>query len=122
MVKALIVKNSKQQMADENKVKAGRAGGIKIVVETLNAHISNADVCEWACAALYGMAYNNGKKRWPLRIISRQLTVAENKVNTGSAGGIGAVVKVMKTHVTNLDVYKWGCDVLWNMTSNNSKK
>ena len=43
-------------------MKVEAAGGIEAVVKAINAHISNADVCEQGCGALRNMALNNGKK------------------------------------------------------------
>ena len=49
-------------MADENRVKAGAAGGIDAVVKAINTHINNPDVCERGCGALMGMTLNNGRE------------------------------------------------------------
>ena len=46
------------KQTDENKVKAGAAGGIKAVVKAINTHINNADVCEKGCCALSNMTVN----------------------------------------------------------------
>ena len=50
-------------MADENRVKAGAAGGIEAVVNAMNTHINNADVCEYGCRALWSMTLKNGKRQ-----------------------------------------------------------
>ena len=49
---------------DENRVKAGAAGGIEAVVKAINTHINNAGVCENGCGALWNMTANNGKNTW----------------------------------------------------------
>ena len=35
-----------------------------------------------------------------------------------TAGGIEAVVKVINTHISNVNVCENGCSALWNMTAN----
>ena len=42
----------------ENQVKAGAAGGIDAAVKAINTHISNVDVCEQGCGALWNMTVN----------------------------------------------------------------
>ena len=59
-------------MTDENRVKAGAAGGIEIVVKALNTHINNADVCFHGCAALMNMIFNNGKNSCYLETLNKQ--------------------------------------------------
>ena len=39
-------------------MKAGAGGGIEVVVKVINAHINNADICEWGCGALKNMTIN----------------------------------------------------------------
>ena len=39
-------------------MKAGAAGGIEAVVKAISTHISNTDVCEWGCGALWNMTVN----------------------------------------------------------------
>ena len=46
---------------DENKVKAGAAGGIETVVKAINTHIKSSEMCEIGCAALWNITANNGK-------------------------------------------------------------
>ena len=41
-------------------MKAGAAGGIDAVVNAINTHINNADVCKHGCGALGIMTVNNG--------------------------------------------------------------
>ena len=43
----------------ENKAKAGAAGGIEAVVNAINTHINNSDVCEKGCGALFNMSKDN---------------------------------------------------------------
>ena len=43
-------------------MKAGEAGGIEAVIQTMNAHVDNADVCKAGCGALMNMTANNGKR------------------------------------------------------------
>ena len=40
------------KQTDENKVKAGTAGGIEAVVKAINTHIDNTNVCEQGCKTL----------------------------------------------------------------------
>ena len=42
-------------------------------------------------------------------------------MKAGAAGGIDAVVKVINTHIDNVDVCKNGCGALLNMTAFNGK-
>ena len=44
-----------------------------------------------------------------------------NKVKAGTVGGIEAVIKAIDARINNVDVCKWGCGVLRNMTANNGK-
>ena len=46
---------------DENKGKAGEAGGIDVVVKAINTHINNADVCTSGCCTLMDITINSGK-------------------------------------------------------------
>ena len=43
-------------------------------------------------------------------------------MKAGTAGGIEAVVKVINTHVNNVDVCEKGCGALKNMTWDNGKR
>ena len=45
---------------DDNKVKAGRAGAIDVIVSAMKTHSNNADVCEQGCGALWAITLNNG--------------------------------------------------------------
>ena len=49
-------------MVDENKVKAGAAGGIDVVVKAISTHINDADVCYAGCGALKSITLNNSKR------------------------------------------------------------
>ena len=42
-------------------MKAGKAGGVEVVVKAINTHIDNVDVCFSGCGALFNMTVNNGK-------------------------------------------------------------
>ena len=44
--------------ASENRTKAGAAGGIEVIVKTINTHIDNAVICEQGCGALWNMTIN----------------------------------------------------------------
>lgn len=48
-------------MVDESKVKAGELGCVEVVAEAMSTHVSNANVCELGCRALWSMTTNNGK-------------------------------------------------------------
>ena len=48
--------------------------------------------------------------------------IVENRVKTGTAGGIEAVTKAISTHIDNPGVCYAGCSALLNMTDNNGKK
>ena len=104
---------------DENKVKAGAAGGIEAVVKAINKHINNADVCEQGCGALFYMTVN-GKNNTNKTHNESEWT-DENEVKAGAAGGIEAVVKAINTHIDNADVCQFGCGALRNMTVYNGK-
>ena len=45
----------------ENKVKAGLAGGLEVVVKAINTHIDNDSICEFGCGALWNMINDNSK-------------------------------------------------------------
>ena len=45
----------------ENRVKVAAAGGIEVIVKTINRHIWRSDVRRHGCNALYNMIANNGK-------------------------------------------------------------
>ena len=47
---------------EDNRIKAGTAGGVEAVVKAINTHIDNTIVCENGCGALRNMTFNNGKK------------------------------------------------------------
>ena len=42
----------------DNKVKAGRAGAIDVIVSAMKTHINNAGVCEAGCRALSNITVN----------------------------------------------------------------
>ena len=39
-------------------MKAGKAGGVEVVVKAINTHIDNAIVCKQGCTALNNMVLN----------------------------------------------------------------
>ena len=44
----------------DNKVIAGRAGAISVVLSVLNKHVSSESVCDSACYALRNITANDG--------------------------------------------------------------
>ena len=42
----------------DNKVKAGRAGAIDVIISAMRTHSNSADVCEAVCRALWNIAAN----------------------------------------------------------------
>ena len=103
--------NKQNEITDENKVKAGAAGGIEAIVKAINTHICNAGVCENGCAALRNMTVNGKTSS-----VNRQNEITdENKVKAGRVGGIEAVVKAISTHINNAGVCELGCGALGSM-------
>ena len=47
-------------IADKNKVLAGKAGAIEAVVAAMRAHAGHAGVSEYACWAMVNICFNNG--------------------------------------------------------------
>ena len=45
---------------DDNKVMAGGAGGIDVIVSAMKTHSNNAGVCYYGCGALINITANNG--------------------------------------------------------------
>ena len=45
-------------LTDDNKVMAGRAGAIDVIVSAMKTHSNNADVCGAGCAALRNITVN----------------------------------------------------------------
>ena len=46
---------------EKGRKKTEQVEGIKVVIDTINAHIDSAEVCEHGCGALWNMTANNGK-------------------------------------------------------------
>jgi hypothetical protein len=70
------------------------------IVQGMRAHSKNAAVQEEGCAALWSLASND-------------------RVTTGAAGGIGAVLGAIKTHKDSASVQKAACWALSNLAINN---
>ena len=47
--------------SDDNKILAGQAGAIEVIVSAIKAHTENARVCEHGCRSLCSITYSNGK-------------------------------------------------------------
>lgn len=41
-----------------NQVKAGQFGAIEVILDAIKIHVSNADVCEKGCGALWNITVN----------------------------------------------------------------
>ena len=105
-----------------NRVKAGAAGGIEVVIDAINTHINNADLCKAGCWAFNSMTVNNGKNTDKANSKINEIKwTDENKVKAGAVGGIEAAVKAINTHISNAGVCEQGCGALLNMTANNGK-
>ena len=63
MVNKIDKQQQQQQMkwVGENQVKAGDAGGIEAVVNSINTHIDSENICLRGCGALSRIALSNGK-------------------------------------------------------------
>ena len=48
--------------SDYNRVKAGQAGAIEMIVKAMSTHINNADVCKCGCGALLSIIINGKQK------------------------------------------------------------
>ena len=100
-------------------MKAGAVGGIEAIMQAINKHIDNADVCYAGYGALCIMTAN-GKNNW-LNTGQQNMKwkwTAENRVKAGASGGIEAVVKAINIHINNIGVCEKGCRALCNMTAN----
>lgn len=53
--------NKHQSMVAENSVKAGAAGGIKVIIKAMKKHISNANMCHYGCGAINNMMIYDSK-------------------------------------------------------------
>ena len=53
---------NKMKWTDENKVKAGAAGGVEAAVKAINTHIDNIDLCRKGCIALMSQVSMNSKR------------------------------------------------------------
>ena len=51
-------KTKKMNWVDENRVKAGAAGGIEVVVKAIDTHTNGIGVCQNGCGALNNMTAN----------------------------------------------------------------
>ena len=60
MKKVKCVKDEMKRIA-ENRMKAGRAGGVETIVKAISTYIDSADVCSSGCCALRNIAFTNGK-------------------------------------------------------------
>ena len=49
------------------------------------------------------------------------INVAYNQTKAGEAGAIDVILCAMKRHMDNINVCKFGCGALWNITENNGK-
>ena len=49
------------RLSADNQIKAGQEGAIEVIVNAMNAHIKNGDVCKFGCGALKNITRGNGK-------------------------------------------------------------
>ncbi|XP_028328888.1 armadillo repeat-containing protein 6-like [Gouania willdenowi] len=86
---------------DDVKDAVVNAGGVQLIVITMNRHTNNAAVCEQGCACLSVLA---------LRKPENCQVIMEN-------GGALAAVQAMKTHPNVVNVQKQACMLLRNLVS-----
>lgn len=80
-------------------MKISNASGIEIVLEAMNQHNENRNLCEEGCGLLRNMA------------------TEENVMKITSIRGIEIVLKVMNQHIKSGGICKNGCGVLKNVTT-----
>lgn len=86
---------------DDVKDAVVNAGGVQLIVIAMNRHMSNAAVCEQACACLSVLA---------LRKPNNCTVIMEN-------GGALAALQTMKTHADVVNVQKQACMLLRNLVA-----
>lgn len=94
------------------------------MLDAINKHIDNVDVCRTGCCALTYLNQNNSKKKWYIAhtlIITFVNDQDDIQLLTRNAGGIETMLKVVNKHVDNEAVSKFGCSGIFYMINNNSK-
>jgi len=89
-------------LAKVNREQLGRAGCCEILVDVLNANLSEAVVCKKACAAMVNLSANNDA----------------NKQKLGMAGACESIITAMTNHMTNVMVCHEACGVIRNLCNN----
>ena len=107
----------------DNAIKAGKKGAIEAIVNAMNEHIKNGDVCKNGCDALWNITRGNGKQE-PTQspsFCSQFKRPDDNRIKAGEAGAIEAIVNAIKTHINNGDICENGCGALMSITYKNGK-
>ena len=52
------ISNNKYIFTDDNQVIAGKAGAIEVIVEAIENHMDNADICQQGCLILWSITLN----------------------------------------------------------------
>ena len=104
----------------ESQSRAVEAGGIETILKAIDTHITNSDVCEQGCGALWNLTLI--RSLFSCSCLCEMCSSSDdNKKKAAAAGGIGLVIRAMEIHITNPSVCEQGCGVLWNMSVNNRK-
>jgi len=82
-----------------NKSAVASEGGIRTVIEVMQAHPKNTELQASGCAVIMSLAYNH----------------ADNQRKVVSEGGIEEILKTMQAHQNDVKVQELGCGALDNI-------
>lgn len=97
---------------------------IGVVVKIIDSFTSNASVCELGCCVLFNKTANNSKKHlYGTNLLRRtdERNFSAKKVEAETVEEIDTIIKAMNSHPKSLDVCKYGCGTLMNITNSNCK-
>ena len=97
-------------------MRAGTAGGIEAVLKAIDAHMDRVDLCRQGCAVLYSLTINNCKNN--MIVVVANLKVDKNIINVEERV-IETLMRVINTHVDNVEMCSYGCWILANISEAN---
>lgn len=103
----------------ENQIKAGQSGAIEVILDLMKMHISIPGICECGCNTLKNIVLNC---KFVLTYQYLNITICnsvDNKLKAVQYGVIDIVLNTLRTHISNPDVCKMSCGVLYNISNGN---
>ena len=91
-----------------------------MIANILRVHIKNEIVCNAGFDVLENVPFDI--KQFSQKTKANEEISANNKVRAKKSGIIEAITKSLKVHIKNAEMYRVGCILLRNITTDSSKK